>query len=52
MLEATKEHYRRAEQRIHPGVEFCKRHREMTFEAEIEASVGWAIELRKADGTG
>jgi hypothetical protein len=43
-----KESYRKGVQRLHLGPESCDRHREMLVEAWTGASVGGAIELRKA----
>src|SRR5262245_19846140 len=40
------------EQRIHPGLESCAWHREVSVEAEAEVSGGRAIELRKTAVSG
>ena len=32
--------YRKGRQRIHPGLESCRRHREVSLEASTEVSVG------------
>jgi len=41
-----KQPYRTREQPIHPGLVFCRGHREVSPEVSVEVPVGWAIELR------